>query len=56
MQAFYKKALLALISLVLADALLAAIGIPLSYLSLSVLAPQPTGRPSDQAIRKAPCG
>ena len=44
MQAFYKKALLALISLVLADALLAAIGIPLSYLSLSVLAPQPTGR------------
>ena len=43
MQAFYKKALLALISLVLADALLAAVCMHLSYLSLNVLAPQRSG-------------
>lgn len=41
MQTFYKKALLALLFLVLADALLAALFIYRSYLSVTVLAPLP---------------
>ncbi len=41
MQTFYKKALLALIFLMLADALLAAVFIYRSYLSVTVLAPLP---------------
>jgi AraC-like DNA-binding protein len=43
MQTFYKKALLALLLLVLVDVLLAIFCISKSYLSLSVLGPQPDG-------------
>ncbi len=43
MQAFYKKALFALILLVVADALFALILIQQSYLSFAVLAPHPGG-------------
>jgi AraC-like DNA-binding protein len=43
MQTFYKKALFALLALVLSNALLAAFLIDRSYLSLAVLAPQQDG-------------
>ena len=48
MQEFYKKALLAFIVIVLADALLAAILIERSYLSLAIL--PPTGRAGADAV------
>ena len=49
MQEFYKKALLAFILIVLADALLAAILVERSYLSASIL--PPGGHVGNAAVR-----